>query len=168
MAVVEQIIASDGGRNHVIRLNVKFRNVTNQPIILAYHSGSSVAVDNYGSRYFWGRAGTHDTSATGIGLLAGRTADPQFTLNPGETRTATWQLFRPRPPTSPIGSGYTWDVTIDQLEVLPGVIRSIREYALNFPDLAARAGAMAAPQGAAGKGSGNIVQDIMKSIPKKK
>ncbi len=77
------------GAHHVIRLNVRFRNVTNQPLILAYKGGTSSATDNFGNPYYWGRAGTHDTSFQGIGLM-GRSIDPSFTLQPGESRNATF------------------------------------------------------------------------------
>jgi hypothetical protein len=44
--------ARAGNRNdHVLRITLKFRNVTAQPIILAYHTGSSTVTDNLGNRY---------------------------------------------------------------------------------------------------------------------
>jgi hypothetical protein len=71
------------------------RNVSSQPIILAYKATSDGATDNLGNRYYWGTAGTYDMSVTGIGKVEGRNADPQFVLAPGESRTATFSLGAP-------------------------------------------------------------------------
>jgi len=127
-------------RNYLIRMNIKFRNVSNQPLILGYKTGTSSIIDNEGNRFYWGTAGTHDTSATGIGLVEGRNADPQFVLNPGESRSAAFGLFR-RPDHNRIGTSYTYDVVISQLELLPGdQIRTVRDYSLNIPDMTASSG----------------------------
>ena len=124
------------GRHHVLRMTLKFHNVTAQPIILAYHAGSNSITDNLGNRYYWGRAGTHDMSASGIGTVESNKADPQFILQPAESREATFQLIRFDVGKSEIGTAYTYDVVIDQLEPLPsGQIRALRSYSMNFPDL---------------------------------
>jgi len=129
-------------RNYLIRMNIKFRNVSNQPLILGYKTGTSSIIDNEGNRFYWGTAGTHDTSVTGIGLVEGRKADPQFVLNPGESRSAAFGLFR-RPDHNRIGTSYTYDVVISQLELLPGdQIRTVRDYSLNFPDMTASSGSV--------------------------
>ena len=70
--------------DHLLELNVRFRNLSNQPIILAYQGTSGLATDEYGNRYNWGRPGTHDMSASGIGSVDGSKADPGFVLSPGE------------------------------------------------------------------------------------
>ena len=44
-----------GGRHHAVRMIVRFHNLTNQPIILAYVTGSSTMIDNLGNGYTWGR-----------------------------------------------------------------------------------------------------------------
>lgn len=139
MAQVSQLTADKpGGRHHVIKLNVKFRNVSDQPIILAYQSGTSGAIDNLGNRYFWGRAGTHDTSAQGIGYVTGRSADAQFVLNPGEIRAATFRLIRFEAGKNQIGTAFNYDVVIQQLEPLPSQqVRKLRDYSLNFANLSA-------------------------------
>ena len=41
-----------------------------------------------------GVARTHDASVKGIGYVTGRSADPQFVLQPGQTRNATFGLIR--------------------------------------------------------------------------
>jgi hypothetical protein len=126
-----------GARHQSVVLNIRFRNVTDKPIILAYRSGSSAALDNFGNGYTWGRPGTHDTSVKGIGLLTGRSVDTQYALAPGQSRSATFNIirFNARPP---IGNAWNYDVVIDEVEVLPGqVVRSARQNSLSFPSLTA-------------------------------
>lgn len=135
--IVQLQTARVGGRHETLALNVRFRNVSDKPIILAYGSGTSSGIDNFGNRYYWGRTGTHDTSVKGIGYVAGRSADPQFVLQPGQTRNATFGLIRyeARPP---IGESYNYDVVIDELELLPGQqIRTARENSVSFANLTA-------------------------------
>ncbi|MEG9437767.1 hypothetical protein JAO29_16580 [Edaphobacter sp. HDX4] len=138
VATIAQITASSVGnfKDHVLRLEVKFRNLSDRPIILAYASGTSTALDNLGNAYTWGHAGTHDVSAQGIGLTTSSSADPRFILQPGETRNATFQVIRYRPGNAPLGTSYTYNVTIQQLEILPSEqIRTVREYSMNFANL---------------------------------
>ena len=137
VAQVSHLEGSTVGRNHLLRANVKFTNLSSQPIILAYHTGSSSVIDNYGNRYYWGRPGTHDVSASGIGIVEGTRADPQFILRPGDSRDATFQVVRYNIGNNPIGTGYSYDLVIDQLEPLPsGQIRTLRNYSVGFHDLA--------------------------------
>jgi hypothetical protein len=137
-AEVTQISATamgNGARHHSIAIHVRFRNVGDRPIILGYKSASSSGIDNFGNAYYWGRAGTHDTSVKGIGIVGGRSADTQFQLQPGQSRSATFNLTRynARPP---IGNAWGYDVVIDELEILPGQqVRTIRENSLNFQNL---------------------------------
>lgn len=124
-----------GARHHSVALNVRFRNVSDQPVILAYRSNSSAGMDNFGNAFYWGRSGTHDTSVKGIGYVTGRSADPQFVLNPGQYRNATFNLIRFNA-APPIGTAWTWDVVIDELEIQPGqVIRSLRQNSINLTNL---------------------------------
>lgn len=123
-------------RDHVLSVTIKFRNVSAQPIILGYHTGSSTVTDNLGNRYYWGRAGTHDGSSSGIGIVEGSKADPQFVLRPGESREARWSLIRYNTGNQEIGSTFSHDLVIDQLELLNGgQIRSLRNYSIGFHDL---------------------------------
>jgi hypothetical protein len=151
IAEVVQVSASAmtaGARHHGVSMNIRFRNVGDKPIILAYRSGSTAALDNFGNGYTWGRPGTHDTSVKGIGMLTGRSVDTQFALAPGQSRSATFNIirFNARPP---IGNAWNYDVVIDEVEVLPGqVVRSARQNSLSFPSLTA--GSFAGSSAAAG------------------
>lgn len=125
-------------RHHVIQINVRFRNVSSAPIILAYTAKSSGAIDNYGNRYHWGRPSTYDTSVQGMGIVQGRNADPQFVLQPGQSRNATFSLIRYEVGRNPIGTGFTYDLAVEQLQVLPSQqVQSVRQYSLHFSSLGA-------------------------------
>jgi hypothetical protein len=140
IAEVMQVSASAmtaGARHQSVALNIRFRNVSEQPIILAYRSGSSAGLDNFGHGFTWGRPGTHDTSVKGIGLLTGRAVDTQFALTPGQSRSATFNIIRFNA-APPIGNAWNYDVVIDEVEVLPGqVVRSARQNSLSFASLTA-------------------------------
>jgi hypothetical protein len=144
IAEVMQVSATamtPGARHHSVSINVRFRNVSDKPVILAYRSGSSAALDNFGNAFTWGRPGTHDTSMKGIGMVAGRSVDTQFSLAPGQSRNATFGIIRFNA-TPPIGEAWNYDVVIEEIEVLPGqVVRSARQNSVSFTNL--RAGTFA-------------------------
>jgi hypothetical protein len=126
-----------GARHHMVSINIRFRNVSDKPVILAYQSGSSSARDNFGNAFTWGRPGTHDTSVKGIGMVAGRSADTQFSLAPGQSRSATFGIirFNAKPP---IGNAWNYDVVIEEIEIQPGqVVRSVRQNSVTFSNLTA-------------------------------
>ena len=161
IAEVMQVSASamtPGARHQSVVINIRFRNLSDKPIILAYRSGTSQALDNFGNGFTWGRPGTHDTSVKGIGMIAGRSVDTQFGLNPGQSRSATFNIirFNARPP---IGNAWNYDVVIDEIEIQPGqVVRSARQNSLSFPSLtagtfSANTGAASAIDGPAGTGT---------------
>lgn len=140
VAEVMQVSASAmtaGARHQGVAINIRFRNVSDKPIILAYRSGSSAALDNFGNGFTWGRPSTHDTSVKGIGMLAGRAVDTQFALTSGQSRSATFNIIRFNA-APPIGNAWNYDVVIDEVEVLPGqVVRSARQNSLSFASLTA-------------------------------
>jgi hypothetical protein len=137
-AEIAQITSARVGtyKDHVIRLNVRFTNMSSEPLILGYTAGSSIMTDNLGNRYYWGSLNTVDTSATGIGTVSSNRANSSFVLTPGQSRNATFQLTRYRPGNNPLGTQFNWDVAVEQLEVLsPEHVRTAREFALSFSDI---------------------------------
>jgi hypothetical protein len=125
-----------GGRHHLVKMNIRFTNLTDRPIILAYVAGTSGGVDNLGNAYYWGRAGTHDISTTGIGLLEGRKADTQFQLDPGESRNAMFAIIRYEAARKPLGHSFTYNTTIAEPHNSGGgSVESIKQYSLSFPHL---------------------------------
>lgn len=120
-------------RNQFVTLVARIKNESDKPLVLAYESASSFGVDDQSNRFFYGIAGTHDTSFSGIGIVTGSTADPQFVLAPGESRDVQFKVFR-RLGREVAGTKLTYYVALDQLEVLPGnQIRTLRQYSLTFP-----------------------------------
>ena len=138
---------------HVLQVNVRFRNLMSQPIILAYVAGSGVATDNNGKRYedHYFLPVVLNAGAKGIGTVKGDQADPQFVLSPGASSNASFVLARDRVlnnPRDPIGTAFNFDLSIAQLEVSASQhVRTLREYSVGFTDL----GNNAAPAGSSSR-----------------
>lgn len=134
-ANVSQMMVSQEGPWHVIRMNIQFHNATNQPLIIAYHDGSMVMVDNNGNAYV--PAGGNPGQLQGMGIDRGQQTDSSFVLGPGQTGNALFSVARGRGPTSPVGTGYSYNFTIDELQPQNGAMAiPVRQYNLNFPTLA--------------------------------
>jgi hypothetical protein len=126
---------SQQGGWHVIRMNIQFHNSSNQPLIIAYHDGSMVMVDNLGNTYI--PAGGYPGAVSGIGIDRGNQTDSQFVLGPGQTGNALFSVARGRAPNSAIGTGFAYNLTIDELQPQNGADAIVaRTYDLNFPSLA--------------------------------
>ena len=133
-ANVSQMTMSQEGGWHVIRMNIQFHNASNQPLIIAYHDGSMVMVDNNGNTYI--PAGGNPGELQGMGIDRGNQTDSQFVLAPGQTGNALFSVARGRAPTSAVGTGYTYNLTIDELQAQNGAMAiPVRTYNLNFPSL---------------------------------
>jgi hypothetical protein len=132
---VLQVIASTTGRWHLVRFNLRVRNTSGQPLILAYLASSGTMADNLGNRYVCDTRVTGRVS--GIGLTNAQQADPQFMLQPGEARDFSVEYGR-RVDRTQIGTTFSPDLTLQALEVLPSrQIRPTRDFSINFVDLAA-------------------------------
>ena len=101
---------------HVLKASVRFRNTTNQPVVLGYIADSAVVTDNNGNRYE-AQVNQRGDGAAGIGTVTRAKANPQFVLAPGASRDATFTVSRYKRD-SKIGSTFTFDLTIAHLEVL--------------------------------------------------
>ena len=133
-----------GGRHHGVDVVLRITNISPRSIILGYKSGSSGATDDLGNRYVYGRPSTHDVSFKGIGLIAGRSADPQFVLQPGQSRDAAFGVVRFNSLGKQLGTAWSYNVVLTQLEFLPSQqIREVRDYTVNLRDLTARPSAAA-------------------------
>ena len=133
-ANVSQMTMSQEGGWHILRMNILFHNSTNQPLIVAYHDGSMVMVDNNGNTYV--PAGGNPGQLQGMGIDRGNQTDSQFVLAPGQTGSALFSVARGRGPNSPVGTGYTYNLTIDELQPQNGAMAiPVRTYNLNFPSL---------------------------------
>jgi hypothetical protein len=131
---------ADNTGDHMIDVSLRVTNVSGAPIVLGYQAQSGSIIDDLGNRYYWGRAGTVDNSATGIGTVTGRSADPQFSLAPGQSRDASFRLRRYRTGRNALGTAFAYSLALEQLEILPGnQVRAAREYSVSFDQLAAGA-----------------------------
>jgi hypothetical protein len=133
---VTKLTPSKTARAQTVIVAAKIQNTSNKPIVLAYEGTTSFGIDDQGNRFYYGTAGTHDTSFSGIGLATGQKADPQFTLAPGEARDVQFTVFR-RLGREVAGTKLTYYVALSQLEVLPAdQIRTVRQFSLTFPRMA--------------------------------
>ena len=128
----------DGPTAYVgVRTTVRFQNVSDRPLILAYRVGSQKVTDDKGLVYIWNRGSYELKSIAGIGLVTRDSADPQFVLAPGEARDASFEgilqySMRREVP----GNAYNHDLTITQLEVVSGrQVRTVRDHAVSFANL---------------------------------
>lgn len=141
VAEAQANVSQDATYQHV-SVRVRFRNLTNEPVILAYQQGSASMIDNQGNKYL-------PVSAKGIGTVSRSSADAQFVLRPGETRQATIE-YRLHKAGVILGNAFTPDFVVEQLEILPSrQVRSVRDYAVSFTGVGA--GSLAAAPGQAGQ-----------------
>ena len=151
---------------HTVRMNVRFRNKSAEPIILGYVTGTAVLIDDLGNRY---APSTAPEDAKGIGKVAAKSADPQFVLRPGETRAATFgqaRVMRGTQSATVVGSSYSFDVSIAQLEVIYNgqQVRTVREHSLTFPGFSLGTGATTATgTAAAPAGTTETAESIKKA-----
>jgi hypothetical protein len=143
-AAVTQMTMSQQGYWHIIRMNLQFQNLTNESLIIAYREGSMVMVDNLGNTYQ--AAGGNPGAVQGMGIDRGNQTDSQFVLGPGQTGNVMYSVARSRGNDSAIGTGFSYNFTIDELQAQNGAQAiAVRQYNLNFPSLAPGASGTALP-----------------------
>ncbi len=137
-ATVTDIIASETPNSRLVRLILRFENFTDHALILGYRAHSGFLLDNFKSRYFCCRGAETalDPSAIGIGTDVGDKVDPQFMLKAKESDSASFDLWRQRPPNQP-SSYYDFDLMIDQID--PADLKTVLKHPyLSFRNLNAR------------------------------
>jgi hypothetical protein len=125
------------GNYNIVRLNLRFENLTDHVLRLAYHSGSSILADDFGNTYFGAKAGDGpDTSVTGMGTDTDGKTNPEFLLEPKQSEPATFQVWGHRAANQrqPL---FHYDVTIDEIDATDSK-RILRQHAINFGDFAVR------------------------------
>jgi hypothetical protein len=131
---------------HTITMNVRFRNKSDQPLVLAYVPATAALSDNFGNSY---RSPANSAEVKGMGTIFRGKADPQFVLRPGESRAATFIQSRalPRAGNQPIGQTYTLTLPITELEVLYNgqQIKTVRENSMTFANFALGGGPPGVP-----------------------
>lgn len=123
----------------VYRVDVRFRNVSTKPIVLAHVADSARIVDDRGNEYrYWNPR----VNITGIGLVGNNSIDDSFVIRPNESRNATFELrfvydSRKKVP----GTTFSFDFEIDEIEPLSDQqVRIARKNAVGFRDLSAQSG----------------------------
>jgi hypothetical protein len=117
IVTVFDIIEADIPRYRKARLALRFENLTDETLVLAYRSGSSLMVDNFKSLYSCceTKSSKEDTSAIGIGVDREDKVNAQFRLKPRASDTVSFDLWRHRPPDD-AASYYHFDVMIDEID----------------------------------------------------
>jgi hypothetical protein len=104
----------------MVRLVLRFENVTSHAVILGYRAQSGFLLDNFRNRYFCSQAGqtgpnAQDNSAVGIGTDRDSKVDPQLMLKPKQSESASFDLWRHRDLDQQV-SFYDFDVMIDEID----------------------------------------------------
>lgn len=117
IVTVTDVIEGDVPGYRRARLALRFENLTDNTLVLAYRSGSSFMVDNFKNRYSCCQTDStrEDTSAIGIGIDRDDKINPQFRLRPRASDTVSFDLWRHRPPEEP-ASYYHFDLMIDEID----------------------------------------------------
>jgi hypothetical protein len=136
-ATIVQVTDSGKGNYNIVRINIVFKNNTNHPIMLAYHTHTSLLSDDSSNTYFCAKAGEGpDTSVTGMGTDADGKTDPQFILQPQESDSATFEMWGRRDSHvhAPL---FHYDVTIDELDASDPK-KILRQHSIYFGDFSTR------------------------------
>lgn len=164
-AEVAQLSSTTQRNQQLVSIRLQLRNISAAPLVLAYVTNSGVMVDDSGNRYVvdW----RFDNHVQGIGQVSRNKADPQFVLNPGESRSVMLEYSR-YVGKSVIGTVFAPDFALRQLEILPSQqVREVREYSLGFSGLSAGSFGTGATNEAVGEAARQLA-DGLKSLFKKK
>lgn len=116
-----------------LRFYIKLENHSAQPVIIGYRSQSSVLIDNEQNRYR-----SDDTGVSGIGVTSQYKMDSQLRLQPGESRTVTFESAGNFAADKIFGTIYNYDLTFDELQVTPSQqVVKLRELNMNFHNIVA-------------------------------
>lgn len=146
--------AAPAGNNHLVTLRVSFRNLGDAPLVLNYKQSSGEMLDERGQKYTVD--GRYRESVQGMPVSTREKASSQFTLRPGEARTAAF-VFRRFVGKVPPGTVFAPALTVEQYTLLPSQqLQLAREYSLSFGEL--RAGGLGPGLGEALQGLGELLK----------
>jgi len=121
------------GNNHEVTVRIAFQNRGSEPMILNYKQDTGVMLDERGEQYIVDSR--YRESVQGMPIATRDKASSQFTLQPGESRTAAF-VFRRFVGNVPAGSVFTPSLAVEQYALLPSnQLRLVREYALGFGEV---------------------------------
>lgn len=137
-ATVTDFRQSVGGYNRYVTFTVRFRNISNRPLILGMVSGSAVTTDDRGNRYGTG-------TVRGIGEIVGNRFDSKFTLRPGESGDARIETSW-RAGNSIYGTAFEIDLAVREIDVVGSNQYALgKEHALHWSGFGAARAVAAAP-----------------------
>jgi len=134
--VLARVVAatpSTRGNYHHVAMRISFQNIGDSPLILNYKQDTGHAIDERGQQY---DVDSRDRqSVQGIPASTRDRASSQFTLRPGESRTASFD-FRRYTGKVPAGAVLSPSIAVEQYELLASnQLRLQREYALGFGEV---------------------------------
>lgn len=144
--------AAPKGTNHEVTVRISFQNLGSAPMILNYKTDTGEMIDERGEKYIVDSR--YRNSVQGMPVSTRTSASSQFTLRPGEARTAAF-IFRRYVGRVPAGTVFSPAVAVEQYALLPSnQLQLEREYALSFGEV--RGGVSAEALGDAIKRFGNL------------
>jgi hypothetical protein len=122
--------AAPAGNNHLVTLRLSFRNLGDAPMILNYKQSTGEMLDERGEKYMVDSR--YRESVQGMPVATRERASSQFTLQPGEARTAAF-VFRRFVGRVPPGTAFSPALAVEQYTLLPSnQLQLVREHSLNF------------------------------------
>jgi hypothetical protein len=145
--------AAPKGNNHEVTVRVAFQNLGNLPVILNYKQETGTMLDERGEKY---TVDSRSQSVQGIPVSTRDRASSQFTLRPGESRTAAF-VYRRYVGNVPAGTVFSPSLAVEQYELLASnQLRLEREHSLDFGQV--RGGGGSANVADAIKGLGDLLK----------
>lgn len=143
------------GNNHEVTVRVAFQNLGSEPLILNYKAGTGAMLDEHGEQY---KVDARRESVQGIPVATRERASSQFTLRPGETRTAAF-VFRRYVGRVPAGTVFSPSIAVEQYALLASnQLQLQREHALGFGQVKGGGSAGAANVADALKNLGDLLK----------
>ncbi len=124
---------STRGSYHHVAMRIAFQNLGSTPLILNYKTDTGQAIDDRGQQY---DVDSRDrNSVQGMPVSTRNSASSQFTLGPGESRTASFD-FRRYTGRVPAGTVLSPSIAVEQYALLASnQLKLEREYALGFGEV---------------------------------
>ncbi len=125
--------AAPTGNNHQVTVRIAFQNLGAVPLILNYKAGTGEMLDERGEKYIVDSR--YRESVQGMPVSTRTSASSQFTLNPGESRVASF-IYRRFVGKVPAGRVFSPSIAVEQYELqASNQLKLEREYALGFGEV---------------------------------
>ena len=125
--------AAPAGNNHLVTVRIAFQNLGSAPLILNYKQGTGDMLDERGQKYRVDQR--YRESVQGMPVSTRTSASSQFTLGPGESRTAAF-IYRRFVGRVPAGTVFSPSLAVEQYALLPSnQLKLEREVALGFGEV---------------------------------